>query len=68
MDWGHRITVTIDDEDFVPVMETVDKRLPVPKKTKISNVIDKHYEDERQKSKKEVTSARRVSTGTDSWT
>lgn len=68
MDWGHRITVTIDDEDFVPVMETVDKRLPVPKKTKISNVIDKHYEDERQKSKKEVTAARRVSTGTDSWT
>lgn len=68
MDWGHRITVTIDDEDFVPVMETVDKRLPVPKKTKISNVIDKHYEDERRKSKKEVTTARRVSVGTDSWT
>ncbi len=35
------------------MMETVDRRLTVPKKSKISNLIDKQYEDEKQKLKKD---------------
>lgn len=49
-------------------METVDRKLTVPKKTKISNLIDKHYEDEKQKFKNRVAAARRVSICTDLWT
>ncbi|PIO35728.1 hypothetical protein AB205_0065830 [Aquarana catesbeiana] len=40
---------TFEDEDFVGMMETVDRKLTVPKKTKISNLIDKQYEGEKQK-------------------
>lgn len=50
------------------MMETVDRRLTVPKKTKISNLIDTQYEDERQKFKKKLAAARRVSIGLDLWT
>lgn len=50
------------------MMETVDRKLTVPKKTKISNLIDKQYEDEKQKFKKRLTAARRVSICTDLWT
>ncbi|XP_053549013.1 E3 SUMO-protein ligase ZBED1-like [Bombina bombina] len=59
---------TIEDEDFVNMMATVDRRLSVPKKTKINNLIDKHYEDEKQKFKKRLAAARRVSICTDLWT
>lgn len=33
----------IEDEDFVLMMEKVDRRLTVPKKTKSSNIIDINY-------------------------
>ena len=34
---------TIEDEDFVLMIEIVDRRLTVPKKTKISNLIETQY-------------------------
>lgn len=48
-------------------METVDRRLTVPKKTKISNLIETHYEHERQKFKERLAAAQRVSIGLDLW-
>lgn len=59
---------TIEDEDFVLMMEIVDKRLTVPKKTKISNLIETQYEHERHKFKERLAAARRVSIGLDLWT
>lgn len=58
---------TIEDEDFVLMMEIVDRRLTVPKKTKMSNLIAQ-YEHERQKFKERLAAARRVSIGLDLWT
>ena len=31
---------SVEDEDFVKMMLTIDKRLTVPKKAKITNVVD----------------------------
>ncbi|XP_063734729.1 zinc finger BED domain-containing protein 4-like isoform X1 [Eleginops maclovinus] len=59
---------TIEDEDFVQMMEIVDRRLAIPKKTKISNLIETQYEHERQKFKQRLAAARRVSIGLDLWT
>jgi len=59
---------TVEDEDFVLMMETIDRRLAVPKKTKMTNLVDKQYEEERQKFKKKLAAARRVSVGIDLWT
>ncbi len=50
------------------MMETVDRRLSVPKKSKISNLIDKQYEDEKQKFKKRLSGVRKISIGIDLWT
>lgn len=43
---------TVEDEDFILMIETFDKKLTVPKKTKISNLIEKQYEEEMTKFKK----------------
>lgn len=59
---------TVEDEDFILMMETIDKKLTVPKKTKISNLIDKLYDAESQKFKKRLAAARKVSIGIDLWT
>ena len=59
---------TIEDEDFVSMIDTLDKRLAVPKKTKISNLIDKQYDNQRQNLKRQLDGARRVSIGLDMWT
>ncbi|XP_028298344.1 zinc finger BED domain-containing protein 4-like [Gouania willdenowi] len=58
---------TIEDEDFVLMMEIVDRRLTVPKKTKMSNLIETQYEHE-QRFKERLAAARRVSIGLDMWT
>lgn len=50
------------------MMAIVDRRLAVPKKTKISNLIETQYEHERQKFKGRLAAARRVSIGLDLWT
>ncbi|CAL9689972.1 unnamed protein product [Knipowitschia caucasica] len=59
---------TVEDEDFILLMETFDKKLTVPKKTKISNLIEKHYEDEVNTFKKRLSGVRKVSIGIDLWT
>ncbi|XP_028309097.1 zinc finger BED domain-containing protein 4-like isoform X1 [Gouania willdenowi] len=50
------------------MMEIVDRRLTVPKKTKMSNLIETQYEHERQRFKERLAAARRVSIGLDMWT
>ncbi|XP_017293396.1 uncharacterized protein LOC108248867 [Kryptolebias marmoratus] len=50
------------------MMDAVDRKLTVPKKTKISNLIDKYYESEVQKFRNRLAAARRVSIGIDLWT
>lgn len=40
---------TVEDRDLVKMMEVVDRRLAIPKKTKISNLIEIIYQDARQK-------------------
>nr|XP_054594295.1 uncharacterized protein LOC129161839 [Nothobranchius furzeri] len=59
---------TVEDEDFILMMESLDKKFPVPKKTKISNLIEKHYENKKATFKKRLSSARKVCIGTDLWT
>lgn len=59
---------TVEDEDFVLMMKRIDGKLTVPKKTKISNLIDKYYQGEVDKFKKRLSAARRVSVGIDLWT
>ncbi len=56
---------TIVDEDFVEMMETMDKRLTVPKRTKDGNVIDNEYQGQREKLRKKLAAAWRVSVGFD---
>ena len=54
---------SVEDEDFVKMM------LTVPKKSKITNLVDKLYNAERQKFKDRLaTAARKVSIELDIWT
>ncbi|XP_028297947.1 uncharacterized protein LOC114460108 [Gouania willdenowi] len=50
------------------MMETIDKKMTIPKKTKLGNLIDKQYEDEKQKFRGRLAAARRISVGIDLWT
>ena len=43
------IARSVEDEDLVKMMLTIDKKLTVPKKAKITNLVDKLYNAERQK-------------------
>uniref|UniRef100_A0A1A8RHQ3 Si:dkey-13n23.3 n=1 Tax=Nothobranchius rachovii TaxID=451742 RepID=A0A1A8RHQ3_9TELE len=53
------LPVTTVDEDFILMMESLDKKFTVPKKTKISNLIEKHYENKKATFKKRLSSARK---------
>ena len=59
---------TIEDEDFVLMMKTIDKKLTIPKKTKINNLIDQLYIAEKQKFKERLATARRTTICMDIWT
>jgi hypothetical protein len=59
---------TIEDEDFVLMMKTIDKRLTIPNKTKINNLIDQLYIAEKQRFKERLATARRTTIGMDIWT
>lgn len=59
---------TVEDKDFIKMMEVVDKRLVIPKKTKISNLIDGIYKDERKKFEDRLATARKITIGLDIWT
>lgn len=49
-------------------MMEIDRRLTVPKKTKMSNLIETQYKHERENFKGRLAAARRVSIGLDLWT
>ena len=61
---GLQVTTPVD-EYFVVMMDTVDRRLNVLRKTNLSNLIDKQYEDVRKKIKKVLAASQGVSTGID---
>lgn len=50
------------------MMETTDKRLIVPKKTKINNLVDKLYTEEKQKFQERLATAQEIMIGLDIWT
>lgn len=51
------------------MMETIDKRLIiVPMKTKINNLVDKLYTEEKQKFKERLATAQKITIGLDIWT
>lgn len=49
-------------------METFDKRLTIPKRTKINNLVERIYDDEKQKYKERLATARKITIGLDIWT
>lgn len=57
--WIGYTVITVKDEDFILMMEAIDKKLTVPNKTKISNLINKLYETEIEKFKRTLASAGR---------
>ncbi|XP_037534019.1 E3 SUMO-protein ligase ZBED1-like [Nematolebias whitei] len=59
---------TVEDEDFILMMETFDKRLTIPKRTKINNLVDKIYDGEKQKFKERLATAHKITIGLDIWT
>lgn len=50
------------------MMKTVDRELTAPKKTTISNLIDKYYEGEVHKFRRRLDAARRLAIGIYFWT
>lgn len=50
------------------MMSKIDKKLTVPKKTKISNLVDTLYLTEKQKYKQRLAMARKITIGLDIWT
>ncbi|KAJ4940792.1 hypothetical protein JOQ06_027084, partial [Pogonophryne albipinna] len=59
---------TVEDVGFIKMMETIDKRLTVPKKTKITNLVEKMYLAEKEKFKHRLSMARKITIGLDIWT
>ncbi|KAI7804112.1 putative zinc finger BED domain-containing protein 4-like, partial [Triplophysa rosa] len=59
---------TVEDDAFIHMIESIDKRLAVPKKTKINNLVDQLYDDEKQKFRKQLTKVRKITLGLDIWT
>lgn len=59
---------TVEHEEFIVMMEKIDKRLTVPKKTKMTNLIDDMYLSGKVKFKQRLAMARKVTIGLDIWT
>lgn len=59
---------TVEDDDFILMIESIDKKLAVPKKTKINNLVDHLYYDEKQKFREQLIIARKINLGLDIWT
>lgn len=45
---------TVEDDDFILMIESIDKKLAVTKKTKINNLVDQLYNDEKQKFREQL--------------
>ncbi|XP_041670235.1 uncharacterized protein LOC121527366 [Cheilinus undulatus] len=59
---------TVEDRDFIKLMEVVDRKLTLPSKTRIINLVEGIYRDERKKFKERLATARRITIGLDIWT
>lgn len=58
---------TVEDDDFILMIESIDKKLAVPKKTKINNLVDQLYNDEK-KFREQRATARKINLALDIWT
>lgn len=58
----------VEHEEFVKMIEKMDIKVTVPKKTKVKNLIDKIYLAEKDKFKQRLFNARKISIGLDIWT
>lgn len=58
----------VEDEEFIQMMGSMDKKFNVPKRQKILNLIENMYMEEKGKIKRSLSQARRVTTGLDIWT
>ncbi|KAJ8394943.1 hypothetical protein AAFF_G00040660 [Aldrovandia affinis] len=59
---------TVEDEDFIMMMGKIDKRFTVPKKTKVSNLVNEAYVEQQEKFRHRLSVARKVTLGLDIWT
>lgn len=50
------------------MMQSIDKRLTIPKTTKINNLVDRLYNDEKQKFKERPATACKIAIDLDIWT
>ncbi|XP_062398583.1 uncharacterized protein LOC134088552 isoform X1 [Sardina pilchardus] len=57
----------VEDEDFVHMLEAMDKRITVPTKTRIDNLIEKVYSDEKGKLKEQLASVQWITIGLAMW-
>nr|XP_023672297.1 zinc finger BED domain-containing protein 1-like [Paramormyrops kingsleyae] len=58
----------VEDEEFIAMMAKMDKKFKVPKRRKVLNLIEKMYNEEKEKIKQNLATARRITTGLDIWT
>ncbi|XP_028828055.1 zinc finger BED domain-containing protein DAYSLEEPER-like [Denticeps clupeoides] len=58
----------VEDEEFITMMAMMDKKFKVPTKLEILNLIEKMYNEEKEKVKQNLATARRITTGLDIWT
>ncbi|XP_028827551.1 uncharacterized protein LOC114785440 [Denticeps clupeoides] len=58
----------VEDEEFITMMAMMDKKFKVPTKLEILNLIEKMYNEEKEKVKQNLAKARRITTGLDIWT
>lgn len=62
------LACTVEDKDYIKMMEVVDESFIIPPKTKINNLIESIYKDEKEKYKEGLASARKITIGLDIWT
>lgn len=56
---------TVEDDDFILMIESIDKKLAVPKKSKINNLVDQLYNDEKLKFREQLATACKINLGLD---
>lgn len=59
---------TVEDKNFIQMMEVFDKNFIIPPKNRMSSLIESIYQDEKEKYKKRLTSARKITIGLGIWT
>ena len=59
---------TVEDEDFINMMKKMDKRFTVPKKSKISTLVNETYVEQQKEFRHRLSMARKITLGLDIWT